>query len=187
MKQMIALQFARKRKRATDYRKRLKLILSGRPRLVIRKTSRQIIVQVTKFEEKGDNVIASAGSGRLRKYGWQLAVKNIPAAYLTGFMAGREALSKGVKSAVMDAGVGKPSSKGRIYSALKGAIDAGLGVKAASDEFPIPERLSGSHISKYVKTSSGGQFSLYKKNGLSPEKISGIFKAAKSKIEGKNE
>ena len=187
MKQLIALQFARKRKRATDYRKRLKLILSGRPRLVIRKTSQQIIVQVTKFDEKGDNVMASAGSGRLRKYGWQLAVKNIPAAYLTGFMVGKAALSKGVKFAVMDAGVGKPSPGGRIYAALKGAIDAGLGVKASADIFPIPERISGSHISKYVGASSGGQFSLYRKNGVSPEKISGNFNAVKLKIEGKNE
>ena len=186
MKKLIALQFARKRKRATDYRKRLKLILSGSPRLVVRKTSQQIIVQITKFDKKGDEVVASAGSGMLRKHGWQMAVKNIPAAYLTGLIAGKAALSKGVKSAVVDAGIGKPSPKGRIYAALKGAVDAGLNVKADSDVFPIPERISGSHISKYVNASSGGQFSLYKKNGLSSEKISESFKAVKSKIEGQN-
>ena len=185
MKRLIALQFGRKRKRVTNYRKRLKLILSGKPRLVVRTTSSQIIVQVAKFEEKGDMVLASAGSLKLRKYGWQPAVKNLPAAYLTGFLVGMLALSKNVKSAVLDAGLSKPSAGGRIYSALKGAIDAGLNVKADASVFPIPERTSGNHISKYVNSSSGNQFSIYKKNGLSPEKISENFKMVKSNLAGK--
>ena len=49
MKNIISVQYARKRKNLTDYRKRLKLIMSGKERLVIRKTSGQIIVQITKF------------------------------------------------------------------------------------------------------------------------------------------
>src|SRR3989338_5659812 len=118
MKTIISVQFDRKRKRATDYRKRLKLLLSGKERLVIRKTSSNIIVQITAFREKGDAVMASASSNQLAKYGWTLGTKNIPAAYLTGLLAGKLTLSKNIKKAILDAGIQKPVSGGKIYAAL---------------------------------------------------------------------
>lgn len=151
MKSTIAVQFTRKRKQVTNYRTRLKLILSGKERVVIRKTGRSIIVQLTKFDQKGDLVLASANSSQLRKHGWQLGMKNIPAAYLTGLLAGKLALAKNVKEAVLDVGMNKPSANGRIYAALKGVVDAGIKVPLSPDIFPSEERINGNHITDKVK------------------------------------
>ena len=148
MKNIISVQYARKRKNLTDYRKRLKLVMSGKERLVIRKTSGQIIVQLTKFLEKGDNVLVTCRSSQLKKQGWDLGTKNIPAAYLTGLLAGKLALSKGAKEAVLDTGTSKPESRGRIYAALKGVIDAGIRIPASDSIFPAEDRLAGKHLKK---------------------------------------
>lgn len=146
MKNILSIQYARKRKKLTDYRKRLRLIMSGKERVVIRKTSNQIIVQFTKFSEKGDHVIVTACSTQLKKYGWILGTKNISAAYLTGLLAGKLAQVKKVKEAVLDTGTNKPESKGRIYSALKGAVDSGLQIHASESIFPAEDRISGKHL-----------------------------------------
>ncbi len=185
MRTIIAVQFDRKRKKATDYRKRLKLLSSGKERLIIRKTSSHIIVQVASFGEKGDAILASASSSQLAKYGWTLGKKSIPAAYLTGLLAGKLALSKNIKSAIVDAGTQKPASSGKIYSALKGAMDAGLEVPASKEIFPSEERLKGRHIADYIKSAkSPSQFSLYKKNNITADKIAELFEAVKAKISG---
>lgn len=185
MKTIISVQFARKRRKATDYRKRLKLLSSGKERLIIRKTSTQIIIQIASFREKGDAVLTSVSSGKLAKYGWTLNPKNIPAAYLTGLLAGKLALSKNIKTAILDAGTQKPVNSGKIYAALKGVIDAGLEVPASKEIFPSEERLAGKHISGYLSSSKApNQFSLYKKNSIAPSKITEIFEAVKAKISG---
>jgi large subunit ribosomal protein L18 len=185
MKKLVAVQFTRKRKRVTNYRSRLKLVLSGKERLVIRKTSRSIIVQFTKFDAKGDMVVTSVSSNQLKKYGWTLGFKNLPAAYLTGLLAGKLALAKNLKEAVLDAGVSKPSGSGRVYAALKGVIDSGIKVPSGDGIFPPEERLSGLHISSYMGSSkSANQFSLYKKMNTSPEKMKEIFSSVKTKITG---
>ncbi len=185
MKTIIAVQFDRKRKKETDYRKRLKLLTSGKERLIIRKTSNQMIVQVAGYRENGDAILASTSSGQLAKYGWTLGAKNIPAAYLTGLLAGKLALSKNIKSAILDAGTKKPASSGRIYAALKGAIDAGMEVPASKEIFPSEERLSGKHISDYLSSAKNpSQFSVYKKNKMAPAMIAELFEAVKAKISG---
>ena len=155
---MIAVQFRRKRSQATDYRKRFKLLSSGVDRLVVRKTSSQIIVQLAKFAKDGDRVVVSQPSNILRKFGWGHGLKNTPAAYLTGYLAGKLAVAKGLNSAILDAGSVNPQHRGRIYAALKGAVDAGLSVPCSQDIFPSDERLSGRHISDEVAVS----FSLVK-------------------------
>ena len=146
MKSIISVKYARKRKKQTDYRKRLKLIKKGTERLVIRKTSNQIIVQFVKFLEKGDVTASMASSAGLRKKGWSLGTKNIPAAYLTGLMAGKIAREKGITEAVLDTGTSKPESKGRVYAAMKGVIDAGVSMNAPESIFPSEERISGAHL-----------------------------------------
>ncbi len=184
MKQVISVQFTRKRQKLTNYRSRLKLLSSGKDRLVIRKTSRNLIIQLARYSDKGDVVELSVTSKTLGKYGWSLSCKNIPAAYLTGFLFGRAALAKGVKNAILDAGTSKPVSSGRIYAALKGVIDAGISVPASPEIFPKAERLSGLHISSYLKSASGSQFSAYRKAKLSESAIGELVKSVKSKISG---
>ncbi len=165
MKKIISIPFARKRKDETNYRKRLKLILSGKTRLVVRKTSSQIIVQLVNYSEKGDNVIVSAASSQLKKMGWQLNCKNAPAAYLTGLMVGKLAHTKKVSEAILDAGATKPESRGRIYAALKGAIDGGLIVPASEEILPSADRITGKHLK-------------------SAEKAAQMFNIVKAKIAG---
>jgi len=100
-------------------------------------------------------------------------------------MAGKLALAKNVKHAVLDAGISTPSSKGRVYAALKGAVDAGVKVPLSEAIFPSEERISGIHISNYMNSSkSANQFSSYKKAGLSAEKVKGQVNSVKVKITG---
>ena len=69
MKSVIAVQFARKLSGRTNYRKRLALLKSSLPRLVVRKTLGSIILQVIDFEAAGDKVKLTVTSKKLRELG----------------------------------------------------------------------------------------------------------------------
>src|SRR3989338_927773 len=120
--------FRRRRDGRTDYKKRLSLLLSKKPRLVVRFTNLQVIGQIVKFNSTGDLIAAGINSLSLQKMGWNNSCKNIPAAYLAGLMLGKKALSKGQKEAVFDTGFKKPNNKGKLYAFLKGVLDSGLKV-----------------------------------------------------------
>jgi len=140
------MQFSRRREGKTDYKRRLKLLRSGKPRLVVRKGLKYIRCQIVQFDPKGDKTIASAISQTLQKLGWTFACDNLPAAYLTGFMIGKFSKAKGVHEAVLDTGL-HPSTKGsRLYAAAKGAIDAGLELPVDEEMFPDEKRIRGEHI-----------------------------------------
>jgi len=94
----------------------------------------------------GDKTLASAVSKELRNHGWSYATANLPAAYLTGLLAGRRARERGVESAVLDIGLNPPVKGSRVYAALKGAIDAGLQVPHNPEVLPDEERVTGKHI-----------------------------------------
>ncbi len=141
----------RRRLGKTNYRKRLKLLLSGKPRLIIRKSLRYITAQIAEFDPKGDRIIVAATSKELKKFGWKFACDNTPAAYLTGLLIGKKALEKGIKEAVLDMGLHRPTKGCRIFAALKGAIDAGLKIPAGKDIFPSEDRIKGIHIAKYLE------------------------------------
>ncbi len=79
------VHFRRRREGRTDYQKRLALLKSHKPRLVVRKTLRTVIAQVVKFSEKGDTVLASADSRMLSEFGYA-GKRNTPSAYLTGLL-----------------------------------------------------------------------------------------------------
>ena len=145
--------YRRKINGRTNYRKRLKLLVSGSPRLVIRKTNKNIIAQVVKYSEDGDNVIISVNSSELKKHGWTHATGNLPAAYLTGLLAGKKSLEKKTDSAIVDLGLQTPATGSRLYAVVKGAIDAGMSIPCADDAFPSEERLTGKHIADYSKVS----------------------------------
>jgi len=145
------VQFKRKRKGKTNYKKRLKLLVSNKLRLVIRKSLGNIIIQIIEYNPKGDRVICSSHSRELEKFGWNLDKSNLPASYLTGLLLGKKAKEKKVKEAVLDIGL-NPSTKGsRIYAALKGTIDAGLNVSHSKEILPKEERIRGEHIAKFKR------------------------------------
>jgi len=140
------MPFRRRRLGKTDYRKRLKLLLAKRPRLVVRKSLKYVRAQVVGYSKGGDRILAAASSEELKKLGWKFACDNLPAAYLTGLLIGKEALQKGIKEANLDIGL-YPSTKGsKLYALVKGAIDAGLKVPCDEAILPSEERISGKHI-----------------------------------------
>ena len=107
-------------------------------------TNENIQVQILKPEITGDKVIASAHSRFLIKDGWKGSRKNIPAAYLTGYLAGKRALSKGIDNAIIYSGTRKYTQ--RMAAVVKGVIDTGLKVPADNETFPPEERINGEHL-----------------------------------------
>ncbi|MFQ6025611.1 MAG: 50S ribosomal protein L18, partial [Nitrosopumilaceae archaeon] len=75
---------------------------------------------------------------------WKGSRKNIPAAYLTGYLAGKKAISSGTKDAILYSGTKKYTQ--RMAAALKGVIDAGLQVPADQETFPSKDRFEGKHL-----------------------------------------
>lgn len=175
----------RRREKKTDYKKRLDLLKSKKIRLVIRRTLKNIIVQFMDYKNNGDTVIVSAVSQELRKHGWKLPTGNIPASYLTGFLAGTKAKSK-IKEAILDLGLQTNTKGSRIFAALKGVIDAGIGIRHSPEIFPSDNRIIGSHISDYSKQlgeEAKKRFSMYFKAGIEPMELTKHFEDVKKNIE----
>jgi len=145
------LPHKRRRKKKTDYKLRLSLLKSGKERLVIRRSNKNIMGQIIKYERDGDKTVTSAHSNMLKKFGWKRSCGNIPAAYLTGLLLGKKAQKEGVKKAVIDIGLQINSPGSRIYSFLKGALDAGLDVNHSKEIIPKEERIKGKHMDEKVE------------------------------------
>ena len=184
--------YRRRREGKTNYRRRLRLILSGLPRLVARKTLKHMIVQVVEARVEGDHVLASAHTRQLvRDFGWKAPTGNTPAAYLAGLLCGFRALERGVEKAVLDVGLQKPSRGGRVMAVVKGCLDAGLEVPCDPEVLPDEDRISGVHIAKYAKMLSGNpelygrMFSKYLEAGLRPEDLPKHFEEVKARIVSK--
>lgn len=180
----------RKREGKTNYHKRLRLLLSSKPRLVVRTSSKNVIGQVIDYEDQGDRVVVSASSKELEKMGWKYARGNLPSAYLVGYLTAKKAQAKNVKEVVLDIGMTAPISASRVFSFLKGAVDAGLKLPHSAEAFPSEERASGKHIADYAhklkkedKAKYDKQFSGCLKNKAAPEDIEKEFDVIKKKIE----
>jgi len=165
--------FRRKREGRTDYKKRIRLISSGKNRLVVRKTNKNVTVQLIQFTPDSDKVLCSSSTKELKKYGWKGANRNIPASYLAGLLCGLKAKKANVKEAVFDTGLYRMMKGSVIYSALKGAVDAGLEIPHSDKVFPKEERLTGKHIESNTKT---------KFTKFNPKDISKNFDEVKNKI-----
>jgi len=177
--------YRRKREGRTNYKKRLKLLMSKKPRLIIRKTNQQIILQIAEYAPDGDRVLCGVNSNILKKMGWKYSCKNLPACYLSGLLLGKRALAKKVNEAILDAGLQTLVPGSRIYTALRGVIDAGLKVPASDKVFPSPERVLGKHITDFFITAKDPlQFSAYKKNKADPKNLPQDFEVYKKKIKG---
>jgi large subunit ribosomal protein L18 len=143
------MQFRRRREKKTDYRGRLALVKSGKTRLVIRRRLNNISVQFIDYHKDGDKTIASAFSNELKKHGWKFSNGNLPAAYLTGLLAGLKAKSH-TNKAILDTGLQRSTKGSRIYSALKGVLDSGIFVPHAQEILPDEKRIKGLHIKEEV-------------------------------------
>ena len=179
----------RRRENKTNYRKRLNLLKSKSIRLVIRRSLNSVLVQFIKYEPSGDKTIASAHSNELKKFQWKAHLGNTPSAYLTGLLAGKKALEKNIKDAVLDAGINKKIKKSSVYSALKGVIDSGIKVPHKEDILPSKEQVEGKSIEDYAKIllkeheKYKKQFSDYLKKGFKPEEFVKNFENTRQLIE----
>jgi large subunit ribosomal protein L18 len=144
------VRYRRKREGRTNYKKRLELLKGKTERLVVRRTNTQIIMQITQYEENGDKILLTTQSKELSKKGWKHSYKNTPAAYLTGMLTAQKAKAKGITKVIVDLGLQTPIKGSKVFAAVKGAIDAGLEIKANAEIFPSDERIKGEHISNYL-------------------------------------
>lgn len=145
------IKYRRKREGKTNYKKRLNLLKSQTTRLIIRKTNTKITMQLIQYQPDGDKVITTTNSTELKKLGWTHSYKNIPAAYLTGLLMGKKAKEHKIQTAILDLGLNTPRKGSRIYSALKGIIDAEIKIPTNEEIFPTQERIQGEHITKYLE------------------------------------
>jgi len=176
--------FRRRVESKTNYHKRLKLLKSRRLRVVIRASNNHIRVQIIQSKLNGDKVLVSAFSKELTlKYGWNANTGNIPAAYLTGYLAGLRAKKKDIKEAILDLGLFY--HKNRVLAAFKGILKAGINIPYKEQFFPkgLEERINGSHIEKYAMKLKKEEPEKYEqlfsgylnKKKVPPLKISQIF------------
>jgi len=173
------MPFKRRFEGKTDYKKRLGLLLSGKPRLVIRTSLKHTQAQVVKYETEGDKTLISADTQELKKMGWKHSTSNIPAAYLTGLLIGKKAKKKKVKEVVVDFGPQRVVKGSRLFATVKGAMEAGLNISCPEEVIPKEERLKGGHIVKYSegKDVPKNQFSKVK-----PKNLEKDFEKIKNKI-----
>lgn len=164
------VKFRRVRNGKTDYRARKQLLISRKPRLVIRKSSKNTTVQIIVPSKTGDVTLVSANTNDLKKYGYTGGTGNITSAYLTGLLLGYRAKKTGQKEAILDAGLYHTTKGGRMFAALKGAVDAGMEIPHNPEIFPSQERITGKHIDAYRKTNISEQFEAVK------QKIQGEFR-----------
>lgn len=175
--------FRRRSEGRTDYHKRAKLLKSRKLRVVIRVSNNHIRVQLVQSKLGGDKVLVSAFSKELAsRYGWNASSGNLPASYLTGYLAGMRAKNKDIKEAIFDLGIFY--HRNRVLAACKGVLDAGIQIPYREDFFPeaLEERIKGNHIENYAKELKSEDnekfeklFSGYLNKKVDPLKMSKIF------------
>ena len=134
----------RLREEKTNYRKRSTMLMGKRDFIAVTISNQNTQVQVLTPGMTGDKVISSAHSRYLIGKGWKGSRKSVSAAYLTGYLAGKKALSQGTKDAILYTGTKRYTQ--RMAAALKGVIDAGLEVPASEETFPSEDRINGEHL-----------------------------------------
>jgi len=165
-------KYRRRREGKTDYYARKRLISQAKNkyaapkyRLVVRFSNRYVTVQIVHAKIVGDFVLTHASSKELPRYGIKYGLSNWAAAYATGLLAARRALTKlnladkyeGVTEpdgtlvetealegegeprpfkAYLDVGLKRTSTGSRVFAALKGASDGGIFIPHSEKRFP---------------------------------------------------
>ena len=179
------VKLRRRREGKTNYYARREMLKSSKTRLVIRKSTKHMRVQFVNALPDGDITLVDTSSYGLKNFGWKLNGNNIPSAYLTGYLAGKRAKDMGINDAILDIGLQSNTRGSRIYSGLKGVLDAGVSIPTGDDIFPEEDIIKGDHIKNaaesYSKSELKKLFSTYAKNKIDATKIAGVVdKAIKS-------
>jgi len=140
----------RRRENKTDYLKRIKLLKSGSPRIVFRKTNKYVIAQYVVSKESKDKIILGINSKKLLKYGWpkelEGSLKSIAAAYLIGFLFGKKIIKEKLEKPIVDFGMLRTIHKTSQYGFLKGLIDSGIKINCPEEAFPEEKRIQGKNM-----------------------------------------
>lgn len=174
----------RRRLKKTNYSKRLALLKSGKPRIVVRRSNKYIRAQIITYDSSGDKTIASAFSRELNTFGFN-GTKNIPSCYLTGYLLGKRSIKAGIKEAIVDFGLQTACHKSRLFALVKGVLDAGLKVPFERETLPSEETISGRAIQNYANSLGAEyskRFSECLKKGFDPKNIVKQFNETKAKI-----
>jgi len=182
------VQLRRRKEGKTDYKARKALVISGKPRLVVRNTLKNVIAQIIVAKPHGDEVLVSAHSRELKKYEWKAHAGNLSSAYLTGLLCGLKAKAQGVKEVILDIGLHSPSKGARVFAMLKGVLDAGVHVPHSEEKLPDEKRIEGEHIAQYAESLASNpeeyqsKFSKYLEQKLPPEDLPKHFAKVKTEI-----
>jgi len=144
----------RRREQKTDYGKRIKLLKSGKPRLVFRRSNKYILVQYVTGKEAQDKIEFGVRSKDLLKHGWPKeakgSLKSLPASYLTGYLIGKKIVLDKLKTPIIDFGMLRTQHKTKTYAFLKGVIDSGISIECKEETFPDEERIKGNHLKNKI-------------------------------------
>lgn len=158
------IKFRRLREGKTDYKLRKALLKSGKPLFTVRKSNRYIYVSLVKPGVGGDITLFTVCSKVLAtKYGWKVGLKNTPAAYLTGLLAGKLATKMGITEAVVNLGLAWSKKASRPFAAAMGAIEAGLKINVGKEVIVDAARIRGEHIANYARYLRKTNEELYKR------------------------
>ncbi|MFA9517518.1 50S ribosomal protein L18 [Halopenitus sp. H-Gu1] len=141
----------RRREVRTDYHQRLRLLKSGKPRLVARVSNAHVRAQLVTPESNGDETHVAATSEDLDEYDWEAPTGNLPSAYLTGYLLGARAIEDGFEQAVLDIGLNTATPGNKVFAVQEGAIDAGLEIPHNDSVLADWSRNRGEHIAEYAE------------------------------------
>jgi large subunit ribosomal protein L5e len=176
------VKWRRRREGKTDYNSRGKLVyqdkrkyVTGKCRLVVRISKRNIICQLISAKLEGDKVLKIVSSKKLVHTPIFMAQNNFPAAYLIGlemakkikhnsYDKGREnqKLSK-TPSIILDIGLKRATTGAKVFAVMKGVTDGGVLIPHNEKKFPgfkkgelfdeaaLRERIIGEHIMNYIE------------------------------------
>jgi len=150
--QRYTVKYRRKREGKTDYKARMRLLLSSHPRLVVRKSLKNVWAQLVTFDQKGDRIKSSAHGRELLKLGWKMSRKNLSASYLVGLLLAKKAKQAGISQANLDTGMLRSVKGNKIYAVVKGAKEGGLTIHVDNKMMPPAERISGKDAQAFLYT-----------------------------------
>jgi len=220
----------RRREGKTDYRARKRMTVQDKNkyntpkrRVVVRFTNKDITVQFVHSRLTGDIVEEVAYSHELAHYGVKAGLTNQAASYLVGYLAGRrlvqklnrEADEKNLEIAQigseertapiynLDVGLARTTTGAKIFTVLKGVVDAGIDVPHSDSRFfgyddeqkqanpdAHRDRILGKHVSVYMQLLKDDDEDAYKRQfgkfielGITPESLEAMYKKARDAIE----
>jgi large subunit ribosomal protein L5e len=157
----------------------------------VRFTNTDVVCQLIYSKIQGDLVVTAAYGHELPRYGVKVGLTNYAAAYCTGLLCARRALTKlglhntefseeeGPRAfrANLDVGLARTSSGAKIFGAMKGAIDGGLHIPHSPKRLPgynkekdevdgevLRKYILGGHVADYMRQLQAEDEETYKRH-----------------------